>query len=75
MYEPFYRHAEGLREFQDIVHRLRELERLGLVRRLFVQTKNYHGVEAVDFVMVQGGLTAEGQRLLAEPVEPTPGTS
>ena len=39
IYEPFPRDAQGLSEFQDTVHRLREMERLGLVGRLFVQTR------------------------------------
>lgn len=66
IYEPFPRDARGLSEFQDTVHRLREMERLGLVGRLFVQTRRSRDAEVVDMVMVQGGLTAEGQRLLAD---------
>jgi hypothetical protein len=66
IYEPFPRDAQGLSEFQDTVHRLREMERLGLVERLFVQTRTSRDAEVVDMVMVQGGLTVEGQRLLAD---------
>src|ERR1051325_3302471 len=66
IYEPFPRDAQGLNEFQDTVHRLREMERLGLVGRLFVQTRTSRDAEYVDMVMVQGGLTVEGQRLLAD---------
>jgi hypothetical protein len=66
IYEPFPRDAQGMTEFQDTVHRLREMERLGLVGRLFVQTRTSRDTEYVDMVMVQGGLTLEGQRVLAE---------
>jgi hypothetical protein len=66
IYEPFRRDAKGMAEFQDTVHRLREMERLGLVRQLFVQARASRGAEVVDMVMVQGGLTREGQRLLDE---------
>ncbi|MGA9771602.1 MAG: hypothetical protein WBV94_21400 [Blastocatellia bacterium] len=66
IYEPFPPDAQGLSRFQDTVHRLREMERLGLVKRLFVQTRPNREAEIVDMVMVQGGLTAEGKRLLAE---------
>lgn len=66
IYEPFRRDAQGMAEFQDTVHRLREMERLGLVGRLFVQTQTSRDAEIVDMVMVQGGLTVEGQRLLAD---------
>ena len=58
--------VQGLTEFQDTVHRLREMERLGLVGRLFVQARTSRGAEVVDLVMIQGGLTGEGQRLLDE---------
>ena len=53
-------------EFQDTVHRLREMERLGLVRQLCVQARASRGAEVADMVMVQGGLTREGERLLDE---------
>ena len=66
IYEPFRRDAEGLREFQDTVHRLQEMERLGLVGPLFVQRRMKRGAEYVDLIMVQGGLTDEGKRLLAQ---------
>lgn len=66
IYEPFRRDAEGMRTFQDTVHRLREMEELGLIGRLFIQKRDHRGEEYVDMVMIQGGLTAEGQRILAE---------
>lgn len=66
IFEPFRRDAEGLREFQDTVHRLQEMERLGLVKHLFIQKHAHRTEEHIDLVMVQGGLTIEGQRLLAE---------
>ena len=37
IYEPFRRDAEGLRTFQDTVNRLEEMERLGIIGRLFIQ--------------------------------------
>ena len=66
IYEPFRRDPQGMAEFQDTVHRLREMERLGLVGQLFVQTRTSRDAEVVEMVMVQGGLTHEGQRLLDE---------
>lgn len=70
IYEPFPRDTQGMTAFQDTVHRLREMERLGLVGRLFVQTRTSRDAEYVDMVMVQGGLTVEGQRLLADQSRP-----
>jgi hypothetical protein len=64
IYEPFMRTPEKLREFEDTVARLQEMERLGLVRRLFTQRHTSAGDERIDFVMVVGGLTEEGHRLL-----------
>jgi hypothetical protein len=66
IFEPFRRDAEGMREFQDIVHRLQEMERLGLVGHLFIQKRTSSSAEYVDLVMVQNGLTVEGKRLLVE---------
>ncbi len=66
IFEPFPRTAEGMREFQDTVHRLREMERLELVGRLFEQARANREGEYVDLVMVQAGLTVEGKRLLNE---------
>jgi len=66
IYEPFPRDAQGMAEFQDTVHRLREMDRLDLVGRLFVQTRTSRDAEVVDMVLVQGGLTVEGQRLLTD---------
>ena len=66
IYEPFRRTTEELRKFQDTVDRLKEMEQLGLIRRLFTQTRTSSDGEHVDLAMVQGGLTPEGQRLLDE---------
>lgn len=55
IYEPFRRDAEGLRDFQDTVHRLQEMERLGLVGHLFVQRRTNRNEDYIDLVMVQGG--------------------
>ncbi len=64
IYEPFARTPEKLREFQDTVARLDEMKRLGLVRQLFTQTRTSFGEEQIVMVMVVGGLTQEGRRLL-----------
>ena len=56
----------GHKEFQDTVDRLKEMEQLGLIGRLFTQTRTISDGEHVDLAMVQGGLTPEGQRLLDE---------
>ena len=66
IYEAFMRTPEKLREFEDTVARLREMERLGLVGKLFIQTRTSSGTESVEMVMVTGGLTAEGAQLLAQ---------
>jgi len=62
IYEPFNRTPECLREFRDRVARLEEMKRLGLFRQLFTQTRTSFGEEQI--VMVVGGLTQEGRRLL-----------
>ena len=64
IYEPYLRTPEKLREFDDTVARLQEMERLGLINRLFVQTRTHSGEERIDMVMVTGGLTEEGRRML-----------
>lgn len=66
IFEPFLRTPEKMQEFDDTVARLQEMEDLKLIRKLFVQTRTYRGEESVDFVMVVGGLTEEGQRLLEQ---------
>ncbi|HZS48419.1 MAG TPA: hypothetical protein VFC63_25335 [Blastocatellia bacterium] len=66
IFEPFRRDAEGLREFQDTVARLQEMEQLGLIGRLFVEKRSRRGSDYIDYVMIQGGLTSEGHRLLAD---------
>jgi len=60
IYEPFRRDAQGLGEFQDTVRRLREMERLGLIGRLYIQTRTSRDAEYVEMVMVQGGLQWKG---------------
>ncbi|HZS46990.1 MAG TPA: hypothetical protein VFC63_18085 [Blastocatellia bacterium] len=64
IFEPFRRDSEGLREFQDKVARLQEMEHYGLIGRLFIEKRTRNGSEYIDFVMIQGGITAEGQHLL-----------
>ncbi|MDQ3685455.1 MAG: hypothetical protein M3430_07605 [Acidobacteriota bacterium] len=64
IYEPFDRTPERLKEFSDTVARLEEMKELGLVRQLFTQTRSSFGEEQVTMVMVVGGLTEEGKRLL-----------
>lgn len=64
IFEPYPQTPEGWQRFNDTVARLREMEGLGLIGRLFVQTRTSFGEERVEMVMVNGGLTDEGQRLL-----------
>ncbi len=64
IYEPFLHTPEHLREFDDTVARLQEMERLGLVKKLFTEAHTSSGKERIDFVMVIGGLTEEGRRLI-----------
>jgi len=66
IFEPFLRTPEKMQEFNDTVTRLQEMEDLKLIRKLFVQTRTYRSEESIDFVMVVGGLTEEGQRLLEQ---------
>jgi hypothetical protein len=66
IFEPFRRTSAELVAFQETVRRLQELEQLGLVRRLFTQVRNIAGQDYYDLAMVQGGITAEGKRLLEE---------
>lgn len=65
IYEPFDRTPERLREFSDTIARLEEMRRLGLVCQLFTQTRSSFGEEQITMVMVVGGLTEEGKRLLS----------
>ncbi len=65
IYEPFGRAPEKLREFAVTVARLREMERLGLVKKSYIQTRASSGDQQIDSVMVVGGLTEDGRRLLA----------
>ena len=66
IFEPFRRTSAEMAEFQETVRRLQELEQLGLVRRVFTQTRNIAGQDYYDLAMAQGGMTAEGRRLLEE---------
>ena len=71
IFEPFGSTLETLREFADTVARLEEMKELGLVRQLFTQTRTSFGEEQIVMVMVVGGLTEEGRRLLGEPDNPS----
>lgn len=64
IFEPFTRAPEKLVEFEDTVARLKEMERLDLIGKLFIQTRTYRSEETIDMVMIVGGLTEEGRRLL-----------
>ncbi len=66
IFEPFSRTPEKLGEFDDTVARLKEMERLGLIRQLFTQTRTSFGEEQINLVMVVGGLTEEAKRLLGQ---------
>lgn len=66
IYEPFTRAPERLSEFNDTVARLREMEHLGLIGKLFIQTRTSSGAESIEMVMVTGGLTEEGLSVLAQ---------
>ena len=68
IYEAFNHTPEKLRDFEDTVARLQEIERLGLIRKLFTQTRtsSASGVEEIKLVMVVGGLTEEGRQMLAQ---------
>lgn len=66
IYEPFRRTPQELAEFQLTVERLLEMERLRLVRRVYTQQREIAGQSHYDLAMVQGGLTAEGEQLLAK---------
>ncbi|MBA3712815.1 MAG: hypothetical protein H0W76_10255 [Pyrinomonadaceae bacterium] len=66
IFEPFPRTSAELVAFQETVRRLQEMEQLGLVRRVFTQVRHIAGQDYFDLAMVQGGMTAEGQRLLEE---------
>ncbi|MBA3715264.1 MAG: hypothetical protein H0W76_22860 [Pyrinomonadaceae bacterium] len=66
IFQPFGRTPEKLREFDDTVARLKEMEQLGLIRQLFTQARTSFGEEQVNLVMVVGGLTEEAKRLLRQ---------
>lgn len=66
IYEPPTRTGKTAPDFHDTVARLKEMERLGLIGRLSMQTRSSSGEEQVDMVMVIGGLTEEGRLLLHE---------
>ena len=66
IFEPFYRHRRELQEFQTTVERLLEMKELGMVHYLWLQKREIAGCEYYDMVVVRGGLTDEGERVLAE---------
>ena len=67
IYEPFGRTPHDLQKFQDIVLRLQEAEREGLVKQLFLQYRAGHqGEDQIELVMVQGGLTDAGEKIMKE---------
>jgi len=67
IYEPFGRTPHDLQKFQDIVIRLQEAEREGLVKQLFLQYRAGHqGEDQIELVMVQGGLTDAGEKIMKE---------
>lgn len=71
IYEPMRRTSQELTEFQDTVARLLEMERTGLVGRIYTQTREIAGAEYYDMAMVTGGgLTDEGKRILTEHQDP-----
>ncbi len=68
IYEPYPRTSQALVEFQDLVHRLQEMERSGLVTMVWTQVRQIAGSEYYDMAMVTRGLTEEGERVLSEHV-------
>ena len=66
IFEPFYRSGRELQEFQTTVERLQEMKELGLVQYIWTQKREIAGCEYYDMAVVRGGLTEEGERLLAE---------
>jgi len=67
IYEPFRRTSQDLQNFRDTVHRLQEMEREGLVKQLFIQYRaGSQGEDEIELVMVHGGLTEDGERLVRD---------
>ncbi len=66
IYEPFYRRGHELLEFQALVERLLKMHQLGLVHQVWTQKREIAGTEYYDMAVVRGGLTAEGEQLLAK---------
>ena len=66
IFEPFYRSGRELQEFQTTVERLQEMKELGLVQYVWLQKRDIAGCEYYDMAVVRGGLTEEGERVLAE---------
>lgn len=66
IYEPYPSTSQAMVEFQDLVHRLLEMERLGLVTHVWTQVRQIAGSEYFDMAMVTRGLTVEGEKLLTE---------
>ena len=66
IFEPFYRRGHELLEFQATVERLLEMHQLGLVQQVWTQQREIAGTEYYDMAVVRGGLTEEGEQLLAK---------
>ena len=66
IFEPFHRTPHGINEFQDTVQRLLEMEREGLVGRVFTEKRSSRGQDYYILASVRSGLTTAGERLLAE---------
>jgi hypothetical protein len=52
--EPGRDDAQGLLEYEDMGHRLQEMERVWLVGGLYVRTRARHSAEYFDSVTVRG---------------------
>ena len=66
IFEPFYRRGRELLEFQATVERLLEMHQLGLVQQVWTQQREIAGTEYYDMAVVRGGLTTEGEQMLAK---------
>ena len=65
IFEPFSRRGRQLLEFQATVARLLEMHQQGFVRQVWTQKGEIAGTEYYDLAIVRGGLTEEGERVLA----------
>ena len=66
IFGPLYRCGREFQEFQTTVERLPEMHQLGLVRQVWRQRREVAGTQYYDMAVVRGGLTTEGERLLAK---------